>query len=427
MPVSSLTDFNRWRDLAQTFLDRAIAQLESPDFLIQLATIMATGLLALWLAVAARRLLGRLSHPSWQWLSGLTYMASDVAASVLWLLLLWTAREAERGAGLPVGVASAAVSLLAAWVVIRLLSHVVRHPFLSGAIFVTAYAIAALDILGLLAPIEAELNRIAIPYGNARITALNIIRAVIVLAALLWLATRLRGFLERRISQSRNLTPSLQAMLVQVVKLGLPVIAFLAALPVVGLNLTAVTVFGGAFAVGAGLGLQRAVANLFSGFLLLSGGSVRPGDVIAVKDVAGAKTYGRVTSVGAIFVTVRNRDGIEVLVPNDSLVSNGVENWTRDDQNIRVKVPFVVGHGSDVRKVAALAVQAAGSLPRILQSPQPVCFLTGYTELALNFELRFWISDPMNGISNIKGECLLQIVESVRAAGIRMPFSPAPA
>jgi small-conductance mechanosensitive channel len=255
---------------------------------------------------------------------------------------------------------------------------------------------------------------------------LNIVRAVIVLSVLLWLTGQLRGFLERRIYQAQNLTPSLQALLVQLLKLLLPLIAVLVALPLVGLNLTAVTVFGGAFAVGAGLGLQRAVANLVSGFMLLGSKSIRPGDVIAVKDMGGAKTYGRVNSIGALYVSLRTRDGIDYLVPNDSFLSTGIENWTHADNNVRVKLPFGVAHGSDLKQVIAAALDAAASVPRVLKSPQPVCFLTGYSDSALNFELRFWINDPMNGLSNVRGECLLSILERLRSEAIRMPFPPAP-
>jgi small-conductance mechanosensitive channel len=422
--VTGFGDFDRWRILGQQFL----AQIESATVLIQSASILGAGLFALWLALVLKRRLLRFSAavPARHWLAHVAEVAASLAVPGLWLLLLWIATQAGRAAGVPMGLAAAGVSLLFAWVVIRLLSHVVRNPLWSAVIFFTAWTLAALDILGVLGEIERSLDRLAFPYGNVRISALNIVRAVIVLSVLLWLTGQLRGFLERRIYQAQNLTPSLQALLVQLLKLLLPLIAVLVALPLVGLNLTAVTVFGGAFAVGAGLGLQRAVANLVSGFMLLGSKSIRPGDVIAVKDMGGAKTYGRVNSIGALYVSLRTRDGIDYLVPNDSFLSTGIENWTHADNNVRVKLPFGVAHGSDLKQVIAAALDAAASVPRVLKSPQPVCFLTGYSDSALNFELRFWINDPMNGLSNVRGESLLRMLERFRTEGIRMPFPPAP-
>jgi small-conductance mechanosensitive channel len=348
-------------------------------------------------------------------------MLASVARPALWLVLLWIMAETGRNTGVRMILADDAVSLLAAWVVIGLLSHVVRNRLWSRVIFFMAWTLAALDILGVLGEVERALDRLAFPYGDARISALNIVRAAIVLGVMLWFTTLVRRFFERRVMLAQSLTPSLQGLIVQVLKLGLPTLAVLIALPLVGINLTTLTVFGGAFAVGAGLGLQRAVANVVSGLMLLSGGSIRPGDVIAVKDTGGAKTYGRVNSVGALFVSLHTRDGIDYLMPNEAFLTGGVENWSHVDQNIRLKVPFGAADDCDPRQVIALALAAAVSVPRVLKSPPPVCFPVGFVEMGIQFELRFWISDPMNGSSNVRGACLLAIWDAFQANGIRTP------
>jgi small-conductance mechanosensitive channel len=143
--------------------------------------------------------------------------------------------------------------------------------------------------------------------------------------------------------------------------------------------------------------------------------------VIAVKDMGGAKTYGRVNSVGALFVSLHTRDGIDYLMPNDAFLSGGVENWSHADQNIRLKVPFGAADDCDAKQVISLVLAAAASVPRVLKSPPPVCFLTGFVEMGMQFELRFWIADPMNGCSNVRGACLLAIREAFEANGIRTP------
>jgi len=339
---------------------------------------------------------------------------------ILWLLFLRLAVEAGRAAGLEMSLAGSATALLVAWIGIRLLSHVVRSPAWSRIIFVTAWSLAALEILGLLDRIEMSLADIGFTYGAARISALNAVRALIVLAVLLWLAALLRSFLERRISHVETLTPTLQVLLVQVLKLVLPTLAVLVALPVLGINLTALTVFGGAVAVGVGLGLQKMVANLVSGFLLLSSGSIRPGDVIAVKDAAGAQTFGRVTSVGANFLSLRTRSGREYLLPNESFITQGVENWSLSDNKVRVKIPFGISYESEPRVAMELAVEAAAAVPRIIPDPRPVCLLIGFGDSAIALELRVWIDDPMNGVANVKSECLLQIWDRFQAHGIRI-------
>lgn len=403
-------------------LTEAWTQLQSTNFLLQLAAIAGAGLIAFWAGGFLRRRLQAFAQSARAHvLATPAEMFASVARAALWLLLLWIVAETARDAGVRLVFVDDAVSLLAAWVVIGLLSHVVRNRLWSRAIFLAAWTLAALDILGVLGEVERTLDRLAFPYGNARISALNIVRAALVLGVLLWFTTLVRRFFERRVMLAHSLTPSLQGLIIQLLKLGLPAIAVLIALPLVGINLTALTVFGGAFAVGAGLGLQRAVANLVSGLMLLSGGSIRPGDVIAVKDMGGAKTYGRVNSVGALFVSLHTRDGIDYLMPNDAFLSGGVENWSHIDQNIRLKVPFGAADDSDAKQVIGLALTAAASVPRVLKSPPPVCFLTGFVEMGMQFELRFWIADPMNGCSNVRGACLLAIRDAFQANGIRTP------
>jgi len=418
----NLTDIGGALTLGQSQLLGAWADLQSPLFLIQLATIAVTGLLAFWLGAPLKaRLLGFAQKAGWHVLAPPAEMLASVARSGLWLLLLWVGAEAGRSAKVPLILAADAVSLLAAWVMIKLFSHVVRNRLWSRVVFFMAWTLAALDILGVLGEVEGTLDRLAFPYGNARISALNIVRAIIVLGILLWGTGLVRRFFERRVMAAQSLTPSLQGLFIQLLKLGLPMIAVLIALPLVGINLTALTVFGGAFAVGAGLGLQHAVSNLISGLMLLSGGSIRPGDVIAVKDMAGAKTYGRVNSVGARFVSLQTRDGIDYLVPNDTFLSGGVENWSHLDHNIRLRVQFGAADDSDPRRVIALALEAAAGVPRVLTSPPPVCFLSNFGETGMRFELRFWIGDPMNGCGNVRGACTLAIWEAFQANGIRTP------
>jgi small-conductance mechanosensitive channel len=418
--VNGTFDLGHLMGAGQTLLSPILARVFSAGFLLELAAIVAAGLMAHWVAPRLVRFFRQhIFHmPHWLAADRLVAIAASVAVPTLWLLFLWLAVESANAIGLETGFAASAEALLVAWIVIRLLSNVVRNPFWSRLIFVAAWSIAALEIFGLLDRIEASLASIGITYGDVRISALNVVRAVIVLAVLLWLAGRLRSFLERRILLAQNLTPTLRVLFVQALKLALPAIAVLVALPVLGVNLTAITVFGGALAVGIGLGLQKIVANLVSGVLILGSGSIRPGDVIAVKDKSGSEAFGQVTSISANYLSLQTRGGREYLIPNETFLTNGVENWTHSDNRVRLKIPFRISYGGDPKLAIALALDAAAAIPRVIKDPRPACIVTAFGDTGIEFELRIWIDDPMNGVANIKSECLLQLWDRFQMHGM---------
>ena len=223
-------NFENLNQLWQNLIADLLPRLQSSAFLIQLAAIAGAALLAVWLAPRLIRLLQRLliSGISRPWVQGISNVLASISVPGLWMFFLWLSVETGRSVGLPMTLARDAVSLLVAWVVIRLLSHVVRHPLWSSVIFFAAWSIAALDILGVLGQLEASLAAMVFPYGNARISALNVVRALVVLGVLLWLAALLRGFIEKRIFHAASLTPSLQALAVQLLKLIFPALAILA-------------------------------------------------------------------------------------------------------------------------------------------------------------------------------------------------------
>jgi small-conductance mechanosensitive channel len=340
-----------------------------------------------------------------------------LAKPLLWLLILWLLVLLASTASLPFRLMRTVASLLTAWVVIRFTASLVRDPTWSRFVAVVVWAIAALSILGLLAPTMAAFDSVAITLSDLRISALTVLEAVLSLALLLWIATVVGRVLERRITASTNLTPSLQVLIVKLVKIVLGVIAVLVALRTVGIDLTGFTVLTGAIGVGIGFGLQKIISNFVGGITILLDKSIKPGDVLVV-----GNTHGQVNSLGARYVSVITRDGTEFLIPNETLVTEQVVNWSYSSQQIRLKAPIGISYRSDVRRAIALCVEAAGMVERVLKQPRPVCLLMGFGANSVDLELRFWIQDPMAGVSNVKSEVLLHVWDRFHANDIEIPF-----
>jgi len=340
-----------------------------------------------------------------------------VSIPLIWLILQWLMVVGATGLEQPRRVLSIVLSLLTAWVIIRFLSGLLTNPTIARLIAPIAWTIAALSILGLLSPISAALDQAAFTLGTLRISALTIIKGLITLGLLLWGATALSHLLEGRIRAVESLTPSVQVLIVKLGKILLVTIAIVAGLSAVGIDLTAFAVFSGAIGVGIGFGLQKVVSNFISGIILLLDRSIKPGDVIAIGD-----TYGWINSLNARFASVITRDGTEHLIPNETLITERVENWSFSHRRIRLRLSFGISYNAEPRDGIAIAEAAAAANDRILNNPPPRCLLMGFGDSSVDLELRAWIGDPQAGTSNVKSEILLAIWDGLKEAGIEIPF-----
>jgi small-conductance mechanosensitive channel len=336
---------------------------------------------------------------------------------VIWLVLLWFTLVAFEYAEQPAEVLRIAVALLAVWLAIRLTSYLVRDPGWAKAITIIAWVIAALSILGLLDDAVEVLDGVAIRIGGVRISALLVLNAILSLAILLWAAILASRVLERRITQSVQITPTFQVLLIKLLKVVLVGIAIAVALSTVGIDLTAFAVLGGAIGLGIGFGLQKIVSNLISGVIILLDKSIKPGDVIKVGD-----TFGWINSLGARYASVVTRDGTEYLIPNEDLITHQVVNWSYSHDAVRLKIPIGISYKADPRKAIALCFEAAGEESRILTSPAPNVLLKGFGDSSVDIEMRIWIRDPKNGVSNIKSAVLLRVWDKFHEHGIEIPF-----
>ncbi len=342
---------------------------------------------------------------------------SALSVPIVLLVIAWLAVAIAAQAGWSNHILRTVASLTNAWVVIHLASGLIRNEAWSKLIAGAAWTLAALTTLGLFDATVEFLDGLAIAFGGVRISVLTVVKGVFALAVLMWVAFSVSRVLEARIRKAPNLTPSIQVLMGKLTKIVLITIALLIALESVGIDLTALTVFGGMLGVGIGFGMQKIVSNFVSGLILLMDKSIAPGDVIAV-----GETYGWIVSLGARYASVRTRDGTEHLIPNEEIITQRVENWSHSDRAVRFKIPGGISYGSDVRLAIKLCLEAANEVGRVLKDPETKCLLKGFGDSSVDLEIRIWVNDPENGRSNIKSEVLLGVWDRFHENNIEIPF-----
>lgn len=310
-----------------------------------------------------------------------------------------------------------AAVLTIAWFIIRLGASFIHNPLISRSVAAVVWIIAALNILGFLSPVVDYLDKTKFELGEASISLYNIVSSVFSIAIFLWIAFALMELVDNIVKNSKSISLSARALLSKTFKFILVTAAFLFGLSAVGIDLTAFAVLGGAIGVGIGFGLQKIFSNLISGFILLLDKSIKPGDTI---NVAGQ--YGRVETLSARYVSVITRDGIEHLVPNEEMIINRVENWSYSHENVRLRIPVGVHYKSDVNRAIELCLESANEVKRVMTLPKSVCLVKGFGDSSVDLEIRIWISDPMNGCSNVKSEVLLGVWDRFHQNGIEIPY-----
>lgn len=387
--------------------------------LVQLGAVLFTYFAATIVARPLTKLLDKTLAGQWaaKYRRQLDQILKPLVLPLTWLVFAGMAQLTALQMAWPGGIVGIAVSLLTAWVVIRLVLNFVADPWWSRAVGVFVWSVAALDIVGLLDPTLAFMDRLAINLGEFRLSLLIVAKGAVALVVLLWIANWAARLVETRLRTVQQFTPSQKVLFGKLARVAFITLAILMAINSVGIDLTALAVFSGALGLGIGIGLQKVVSNLLSGVILLMDRSVKPGDVVSI-----GGTYGWINAIGARYVSVLTRDGIEHLIPNEILISTPVENWSHSDRLVRQRLPIGISYDSDVHLAIKLAQDVAGEFDRILKDPAPKCLLKGYGDNALNLELRVWIQDAEQGVSNIKSEIYLRVMAQFKEHGIQFPY-----
>jgi small-conductance mechanosensitive channel len=272
---------------------------------------------------------------------------------------------------------------------------------------------------------------IGIDIGAYRLSLYGFLSAIVV-AVLLYAFVRLTLKAVKWLLRRNSSIDDTQRVLTEkLLGIALFTLAAFVGIDLLGIDLTALAVFSGALGLAIGFGLQKTVGNLIAGIILLMDRSIKPGDVIVVGDgsamggvTAGSGTMpnvGRVVKIGVRAVSVVTRDGRKHLIPNELLMTQPVENWSYSSRDVRVRMRIPVPYDADLRVAQALIVTAAKANPRVLDTPEPLVWITGFGERAVDHELRIWISDPESGLGNIQGEVFLAIWDAFKAEGIALP------
>lgn len=341
------------------------------------------------------------------------------------LLGVLAGRALLRHWGYPVDLLNLAVPLLTSLATIRIVVYLLRKTFQPGPVVkawenliaTSVWIVVALHLMGWLPAVLEALDGVSLQVGSVHISLLETGKLVLSLAVLWILALWLARLIENRVTRASYINPGMQVALVKLSKFLLLLVACIAALQIVGIDLTALTVFGGAVGVGLGFGLQRIASNFISGFIVLFDRSIRPGDVISIDN-----TFGWVQELRARYVVVRDRDGVERLIPNETLITTEVINWSYTDRNVRLKIPVSISYDDDPEQAMALLLQAARANPRVLEDPAPAARLMRFGDSGIELELRVWIQDPEQGLANVRSDVNLAIWRAFKAAGITIPY-----
>ena len=396
--------------------------LHDERILWQVATIAASLILAYWLSYLLRPRLraGEGSRLEFG-LGGLRRLVFPLAALALVLSGRWGLAHYQTS----VSLLSIAVSLLTAMAIIRFVVHLQRLVFAPGnvldiferTIVWLVWLGFALYVLGLAPGILEFFDSVGFKVGGHRISLLLIGQAVVWVVVALLLALWIGRLLEERLMSAHGMDMTLRVMLSKLLRALLVLLAVLVVLPAVGIDLTALSVFGGALGVGIGFGLQKIASNYISGFIILLDRSVTIGDLVTIE-----KHTGKLVKMTARYVVVRALDGTEAIIPNETVITSTVINQSYTDRKVAIAMSVQVSYDSDLDLAMRLMTDVAKRHARALADPPPAVLIKAFADNGIDLELAVWVEDPEQGKTNLRSDIYYGIWQEFKAQGIRIPY-----
>lgn len=399
------------------------AEFQQPDLVWQIVILVACLALAFLFARWWQR------RPTADNAGRLQAASRRIAFPLVAMLLTGVAIEVSGllGQGLHIKLLTVVLPLLAALALVRVCVYVLRQSFPDATWLATSekwvaaviWLALALHITDLAPAVIALLEDLAMTLGKTRISVWMVLKGSLTILVTVVLALWVGGLLEARLMRVQGLDSSLRMVSVRVAKALLALIALMAGLSLVGIDITALSVFTGALGVGLGFGLQKIASNYVSGFIILLDRSIRLGNVVQV----GNDTSGTVTEITTRYTVLKNLAGVEFIVPNETLIGSTVQNQSYSDSRVRVAFSIGVAYDTpDLDAVLRLMEETAAAHPRVIADPPPRAFLLNFGDSAILLELGFWIADPEEGSGSVRSDVALALWRVFRERGVEIPF-----
>ena len=401
-----LIDF--FSDLEQTAILWQIA-------LLALSFVLAWGINHL--------LLGRLSKSEWVSKIGLGGI-SRIAFPLVALLIVLIGRAVLKNWH-SINILNIVVPLLSALMLIRLVVYIIRQVFVSSSwlqsseqfIAMIIWVGFALYLTGYLPEVIDAMDHFGFHVGKQRISLLLVLSGILSIFVTMLVAMWLGKTFEHKVMATENLDMNLRVVLSKLIRACLVVVGVLIALPLAGIDITVLSVFGGALGGGIGFGLQKIASNYVSGFIILLDRSIHPGDVLTVDG-----RFGKVSQLTTRYVVLENNDGTEAIIPNEILITSTVINHSFTNRQIRVGITIQISYQSDLHLAMEIMKQAAENQPRVLADPETKVYLKSFSDNGIDLEMGVWISDPEEGQLNLRSDINMEIWRKFQASGIEIPY-----
>jgi small-conductance mechanosensitive channel len=408
-------------------------QLTTPEVMAEVIALIMVALLAIGLSNYIKRWLRPMSTRSnlGRWSRQLVIAGMVIAPSFTAVVLVLGLRALFGYFGLRVELVDIAMDLATVLVIVRFAVHIISVSlgpnswFRPWEIKLTLFIWVAISfqILGWFEGIERTLDSIDLVPGKTKFSLWALIKSIVVIAGFLIVTSLIARTIERRVMKLEGIAISTRIGISKFSTFALLGIGILLGINASGVDLTTLTVLTGAIGLGLGFGLQAITSNFVSGFVLLLDKSIKPGDVISFTGTTGTSTenFGWVQELRGRYIVVRDRDGVETLVPNQNLITNSVINWSYSDQRVRLRLPVMISFQDDPELALQVLIDAAANHPRILKDPGPVSRLMSFENYGMRVEVRFWIRDPMNGVNNVRSDVNREIWRLFKKHGITIP------
>ena len=416
-------------------LKDAFLTITSPEVLAEIIAIVVAGLIALGGAHVVRSWHKRNatdgSPKGWQaqFLEGTVIVTPFLVALVVLLIV----RAVLSSLGAHTAAVDTALQLTTALVLVRLGVYLLAlmmgpdswiRTWESRITFVLWLAMS-FSLVGWLDKIESTLNQINLIPGRSQFSLWALLKGLVIVTAFVVITSLVARAFERRVMRLEQLAVSTRIGISKFTYILLVGLGVMLGINAAGVDVTTLNVLTGAIGIGLGFGLQAIASNFVSGFVLLMDKSIKPGDVISFTGHTGTSTenFGWVQELRGRHVVVRDRDGVETLVPNQNLIINPVINWSYSDQRVRIRLPVMVSYDDDPEIALKLLFSACEHHPRILRDPPPVTRLMAFEDYGMKLEVRFWIADPMNGVNNVRSDVNRAIWRIFRDNGVKIPVA----